>query len=171
MARIVISDASPLIGLSIVGGLEWLPKLFKEVWLPERVRYEVLSGKKSRGKEDIQAAIDSGWLKVWDKPIESLKGIDLDEGETACIGFALECSDPVLLIIDERAGRAVAKEKGIQVVGTAAIIGLAKDRGYITSARDVFEALHQSDFRISVGVIKTVLNRVGEMETKSNREK
>lgn len=164
MARIVISDASPLIGLSVVDGLGWLPKLFNEVWLPEQVRREVLSGKKSREKRIIQAAIDSGWLKVLDKPFEPLKGIDLDEGETTCINFALECEEPALLIIDERAGRAVAKEKGIQVIGTAAIIGLAKERDYITLAREVFEELHQSDFRISVEVIKTVLMRVGEMD-------
>lgn len=164
MARIVISDASPLIGLSIVDGLSWLPLLFGEVWLPEQVRSEVLSGKKTRGAVEIQTAIDSGWLKIWDKPVSPLAGIDLDEGETACISFALENSVEALLIIDERAGRAVAKEKGVPIIGTAAIIGLAKQKGYITSVRDVFETLHQSDFRISVDVIKTVLLRVGEME-------
>jgi predicted nucleic acid-binding protein len=164
MARIVISDASPLIGLSIVDGLGWLPKLFAEVWLPEQVRSEVLSGKKIRGAVEIQAAIDSGWLRTWDKPLIPLVGIDLDEGETACINFALEYSGESLLIMDEKAGRAVATEKGLKVIGTAAIIGLAKQKGYIASARDVFETLHQSDFRISVDVIKTVLLRVGEME-------
>ncbi len=164
MAGIVISDASPLIGLSIVNGLAWLPKLFGTVWIPEHVRNEVLSGHKSRGEKAIQAAIDSGWLVVWDKPVEPLADIDLDEGETACIFLALETSEPTLLIIDERAGRAVAKEKGIQIIGTAAIIGLAKQKGYISTAREVFEVLHQSDFRISADVIKTVLVRVGEME-------
>ena len=125
-ARIVISDASPLIGLSIVNGLVWLPELFGDVWLPEVVRKEVLTGKHSRGEVEIQAAIDASWLKVWKKPIEPLKGIDLDEGESACISLALSSTNPVLLIMDEKAGRAVAKEKGIQVVGTAAIIGMAK---------------------------------------------
>ena len=38
MARVVIADASPLIGLAIVDGLQWLPHLFGEVWLPEIVR-------------------------------------------------------------------------------------------------------------------------------------
>lgn len=164
MARIVISDASPLIGLSIVDGLDWLPKLFGEVWLPEQVRREVLSGKKSRGEAEIQSGIDAGWLKIWDKPSMPLEGIDLDEGETACINFALECEEPALLIMDERAGRAVAKEKGLQVIGTAAIIGLAKNKGIVSSAREVFDVLHQSDFRVSVDVIKTVLIRVGELD-------
>jgi len=39
---------------------------------------------------------------------------------------------------------------------------MAKTRGLIVSARDVFARLHRSDFRISVQVIETVLRRVGE---------
>ncbi len=51
--------------------------------------------------------------------------------------------------MDERAGRAVAKENSLKVTGTAAIIGIAKQQGLIDSAREVFECLHQSDFQIS----------------------
>jgi predicted nucleic acid-binding protein len=47
--------------------------------------------------------------------------IDLDTGETDCINIGLASSDQVLLIMDERAGRAVANEKGLRVIGTAAI--------------------------------------------------
>jgi len=64
--------------------------------------------------------------------------------------------------MDERAGRAVAKEKGLRVIGTAAIIGLAKKQGLIASARAVFETLHNSDFRISAAVINHVLASVNE---------
>lgn len=162
MARIVVSDASPLIGLSIVGGLSWLAKLFGEVWIPRQVHDEVLSGKHSRGEAAIRAAIESGWLKIWEAPFEPLPDIDLDEGESACINLAISHPEPVLLIMDERAGRAVAQEKGLRVIGTAAIIGQAKKAGLIESARDVFETLHSSGFRISAEVIKTILVRVAE---------
>lgn len=64
--------------------------------------------------------------------------------------------------MDERAGRAIATEHGLRVAGTAAIIGMAKQRGLIGSAQDVFGRLHSSDFRISAPVIATVLARVGE---------
>jgi predicted nucleic acid-binding protein len=37
--------------------------------------------------------------------------------------------------------------------------------GLISSARDVFEILHQSDFRISAIVIKTVLVTTGESDS------
>jgi predicted nucleic acid-binding protein len=45
MARIVVIDASPLIGLAMVDGLQWLPKLFETVFLPNTVRQEVLPDK------------------------------------------------------------------------------------------------------------------------------
>ncbi|MFT4104036.1 MAG: DUF3368 domain-containing protein [Burkholderiaceae bacterium] len=62
----------------------------------------------------------------------------------------------------ERAGWAVAAEHGLRVASTAAVIGMAKSRGLMPSAREVFAKLHASDFRISAAVIETVLRRVGE---------
>ncbi|WP_411726807.1 DUF3368 domain-containing protein [Methyloglobulus sp.] len=83
-------------------------------------------------------------------------------GETDCINLGLGHAGKVLLITDERAGRSVAKEKGLNVVGTAAIIGLAKKQGLIPYARKAFEVLHASDFRISSTVINQVLISVNE---------
>jgi predicted nucleic acid-binding protein len=162
MARIVVIDSSPLIGLAIVDGLKWLPELFSTVFLPESVKQEMLPGKAVRGEEAIADALDAGWLKVWPESIEPLLDIDLDRGETDCINLGLSHADEVLLIMDERAGRAVAKEKGLRIIGTAAIIGQAKKQGLIASAREVFEVLHRSDFRIAAAVINQVLVRVNE---------
>ena len=162
MARIVVIDSSPLIGLAIVDGLAWLPKLFDVVFLPESVKQEVLPGKAARGEQAIAQAIAAGWLKVWPETIAPQLEIDLDAGETDCINLGLSHVDGVLMIMDERAGRAVAKEKGLRVIGTAAIIGLAKKQGLIPSARVVFEVLHASDFRISAAVINQVLVSVNE---------
>jgi len=162
MARIVVIDSSPLIGLAIVDSLAWLPKLFDVVFLPESVKQEVLPGKAARGVQAIAQAIVAGWLKVWPEAIAPQLEIDLDAGETDCINLGLSHVDGVLIIMDERAGRAVAKEKGLRVIGTAAIIGLAKKQGLIPSARVVFEVLHASDFRISAAVINQVLVSVNE---------
>jgi predicted nucleic acid-binding protein len=62
--------------------------------------------------------------------------IDLDAGETDCINIAMQYADRVLLVMDERAGRSVVKEKGLKVIGTAAIIGIAKQQGLIGSVLD-----------------------------------
>ncbi len=66
------------------------------------------------------------------------------------------------MLIDERSGRAVAQDLGLRVAGTAAVIGLARQRGLINSARQVFAELHASDFRIAPAVIKSVLDRCGD---------
>ncbi len=166
--RIVLSDASPLIGLAIVGGLEWLPVLFGEVWVPESVAREVLPGVDARGEAEIKAAIKQKAVRVWRRAIRTpaVALPDLDEGETDCIRIALSIvgagSGAALILMDERAGRAVARERSINVAGTAAIIGLARKRGLIDSAKARFERLHNSDFRISAAVIHAVLRDVGE---------
>lgn len=156
--RLVLSDASPLIGLAIVDGLGWLRSLFGQVWLAP----EVLPGRGQRGEAAIQAALKAGWLREWTAAVPETKLPDLDEGEAACIRIAMANKGPALLLIDERAGRAVALERGVKVAGTAAVIGMAKEQGVIEAARPVFELLHNSDFRVSARVIQTVLGRVGE---------
>lgn len=164
MARLVLTDASPLIGLSIVQGLGWLHSLFGEVWMPPEVEREVLAGAVTRGQEAIRTALTAGWLRTWTGAVPDGFLPDLDEGEAACIRIALaHQSKPgheALLLMDERAGRAVAQERQLRVAGTAAVIGMAQTRGLIPSARNVFEALLQSDFRISAEVIRTVLVRI-----------
>jgi predicted nucleic acid-binding protein len=100
MARIVVIDSSPLIGLAIVDGLAWLPKLFDVVFLPESVKQEVLPDKAARGEQAIAQAIAAGWLKVWPEAIAPQLEIDLDAGETDCINLGLSHADGVLIIMD-----------------------------------------------------------------------
>ncbi len=162
MARRVLTDASPLIGLAIVGGLPWLKVLFGKIWMPQEVAREILSGQVTRGEQEIRQAITAGWLKVCDPAPLGPDLPDLDEGESACIRIALAYRGKSLILMDERAGRAVATERGLLVAGTAAVIGMAKVRGLVSSAKSVFGTLHKSDFRISAEVINTILARVGE---------
>jgi predicted nucleic acid-binding protein len=132
------------------------------VWIPTEVHDEVLSGHVSLGEAAIRSAIKHKWLAIWKGAAADVELPHLDEGESACIRVALKHKGGALLLIDERAGRAVALEYGVRVAGTAAVIGMAKQRGLIPSAKVVFARLHASDFRISAEVIRTVLARVGE---------
>lgn len=162
MARLVLTDASPLIGLARVDGLPWLGALFGVLWMPPEVRREVLPDRGHPDEGAIRAAQTAGWLRETGPAPADPTLPDLDEGEAACIRIALAHVGQSLLLMDERAGRAIASERGLRVAGTAAIIGMAKQRGLIASARDVFVRLHASDFRISAQVIATVLARLGE---------
>lgn len=130
--------------------------------MPPEVRGEVLPGRGLRDEAAIAAAEAAGWLRLAEPAPVGPALPDLDEGESACIRIALANPDPCLLSMDERAGRAIATEHGLQVAGTAAIIGMAKTWGLITSARETFARLSDSDFRISPLVIETVLRRIDE---------
>jgi predicted nucleic acid-binding protein len=135
MARLVLADASPLIGLARVDGLRWLQPLFGTVWMPAQVQAEVLSGFASPDELAIGSALTSGWLRVCGPTPDAPALPELDEGETACIRLALAHPGASLLLMDERAGRAIAQENGLQVVGTAAIIGMAACAGFDTQCR------------------------------------
>ncbi len=162
MAGRVLSDASPLIGLGYVDGLHWLQQLFGAVCIPQEVDAELMTGQGFAGKAALLQAQSDGWLRLAGPTPSSPVLPDLDEGEAACIRTALADMQPALLLMDERAGRAVAMANGLKVAGTAAVIGMAKQRGLIALAKPVFERLHRSDFRISAEVIAVVLRRVGE---------
>jgi len=162
VAAIVIADASPLIALARVNGLPWLQQLFTAVVVTDVVLAEVLTGRYPDTEAPVEQALAAGWLQATSVDTSEPVLPDLDEGEAASIRLALSSGEPVLLLIDERAGRAVAREFGLSVAGTAAVIGLARQRGLIPSAREVFAALHASDFRIAPAVIQAVLDRCGD---------
>jgi predicted nucleic acid-binding protein len=89
MAGLVVTDASPLIGLARVEGLERLRGLFESVWWPAEVRAEVLTGQALPGESAIALAESAGWLRLTE-PAPALPDLpDLDEGEAACIRVAL----------------------------------------------------------------------------------
>jgi predicted nucleic acid-binding protein len=104
MARLVLTDASPLIGLARVDGLAWLGALFGVVWMPPEVRREVLPNRGLPEERAILAPEAADWLRESDPPPMGPELPDLDEGEAACIRIALASPQPSLLLMDERAG-------------------------------------------------------------------
>ena len=144
MVAIVIADASPLIALARVNGIVWLQDLFGEVVVTTVELREVLTGRFPESEAPIETALAAGWLKSVAAEMADPALPDLDEGEAASIRLAL------------------AQSFGIRLAGTAAVIGMARQRGLIPSAKAVFAQLHASDFRLAPAVIHAVLDRCGE---------
>jgi len=159
---IALADASPLIALGIVGGLAWTHALFGKVLLTAAVQDEVAPGSDRPGEREIAAAIRRGWLKViqeeWTEPAFA----ELDEGEASTLRAAVNLRRPCLILMDEKAGRAVARELGFAVTGTAGVILAAKRRQLIPAVRPIFEQLLENDFRLSAELIRAVLDEAGE---------
>jgi predicted nucleic acid-binding protein len=159
VARLILTDASPVIALDQVEGLGWLRSLFGSVEMTRSV-YREIAG--DRGPEArIAAAIGEGWLIARrDDPEGPAPPPHLGAGEWSTILAARESSGPCLALIDDRLARREAQAAGIRLAGTAAVIGMARARGLVPSARGVFERLLRADFRIAPGVIREVLERV-----------
>lgn len=159
---VVFCDASPVIGLSLVNGLGWLENLFGVVCITDVVANELLPGSDKPGEVEIATAIAQGRIRivedVWLEPVFPT----LDEGEASILRAAVNQKGPCLVIIDETVGRAVASELGLTVTGVVGVIIAARRRGLIASAKNVFEALLQHDFRLADTLIDAALRSLGE---------
>lgn len=163
MRSVVIADAGPLIALSRIEALDLLHGLFGEVMVTQEVGDEALPSADYPGKAPIAQAFDAGWLVCPSIPETSWQPTNpgLDTGQRSAIAVALQLPG-CLLIIDDRAGRAEAKSHHLAIIGTAAVVGLAKLQGLIPAARPVLERLQPAGYFIHPRIIETVLKDVGE---------
>ena len=63
-----------------------------------------------------------------------------------------------LLLIDERAGRAVAKKRDVKVTGTTGVLGAAAQKGLIDPARAAGD-LRETTFRASSDLYRWLLDK------------
>ncbi len=167
MGRFVLSDAAPLICLAQVDGLPWLKAIFGRVHITAEVRDEILGGLNKPSEDALAKAVKRRLLRVhpeWQWPDPHFG--NLGQGEESCIAAAVNLTQrghQCLLVVDDREGRRRASSLSIPVTGTAAIIGAAKQRGLISSAREVFTVLRQKGFRISESIVQGILESVGEL--------
>ncbi|MEZ4827799.1 MAG: DUF3368 domain-containing protein [Bacteroidia bacterium] len=96
--------------------------------------------------------------KVIDKKRQKVLELDLDPGEASAIALGLESDNP-LLLIDEKKGRRIAKELGLNVSGTIGLFIRAREKKLITSLKIELEKLKQTDFRVSDRMIAQILEK------------
>lgn len=161
--KTVFSDASPLIGLAAAGGFGLLHRLFGRITVTSTVRREVAAGRGLPGAKEALQAVRAGWIRVIKDPSPDERVAELDPGEATTLSAALATKGKCLVLMDDAAGRELAKSLGVQVTGTAGILLIAKKRGLVKAVRPFFETLAlKSDFRLSPEIVKTVLAEAGE---------
>ncbi len=168
--RVVIADAGPLIALARIEALNLLHELFGRVYITRTVREEILPASATDRfpeAEGLLRTLVEGWIEVVEVASDQWTPLNpgVDPGEASTIHAAClwrEAGDAVLLVIDGRAGRTEAKSRGIALIGTAAVIGLAKSAGRIAAARPLLEHLTRSGYFLGTAVIAAVLADVGE---------
>ena len=86
----------------------------------------------------------------------------MGKGEASAITLALETSNSILLI-DEKKGRKIAKNNGLQIIGSLGVILLAKQNNKITSVKSILGLIQKTNFRISESIINIILKEANEI--------
>ena len=163
--RLVVADASPLIGLAAAGSFTLLRKLFERITVTSAVRDEVLAGGDRPGACELTDAIEAGWIAVVAVRPEAARFVDLGAGEASTLALAMQSQGPCLVLMDEPLSRAHDRAHGLAVTGLAGVLLAAKRAGFESNIRPLLERLEMSGFRLSDEVIQTVLEQAGEALT------
>jgi predicted nucleic acid-binding protein len=156
---IAVADASPLCYLVLIAEIDLLSKLFVHVAVPQVVINELLH-------EDAPEAVRAwasnlpGWIGVEENPLSASTGLErLQGGEQAAILLA-ESMRADIILLDEKAARRVAAERGLRVTGLLGVLGEAATRGLVDLAPAI-DKLRTTTFRSSPALLKATLDRFG----------
>ncbi|WP_456474972.1 DUF3368 domain-containing protein [Candidatus Pyrohabitans sp.] len=164
----IVSNATPLIYLAKIGKLELL-KIFKEVFIPEEVKYEVVDRGKELKKNDayvVENAIGHGWIKVARaKPIEI--PIELEAGEKAAISLAKNLGITCVLL-DEAVARTAAELLDLVPRGTLFVLLKALNENKISFDEflSLLDMLVKHGFRLKEEVYLEAIKRALEISGK-----
>jgi predicted nucleic acid-binding protein len=153
--RVVVADTGPLHYLVLIGQIDLLPRLFAAVTVPAVVRDELLYPNTPQLVRDW-ASDPPPWLTVAKVPVYDEQALQrLDAGESAAITLALALKAD-LMLMDDRAAVAVARTRGLVVVGMIGILDLAGRRKPIDIA-DAVARLKTTSFRYRAGLLDALL--------------
>ena len=158
--RAAVADTSSLRYLVLINAIEILPRLFEGVFVPDIVHAEL---RHTHAPAMVRRWADAvrPWLTV--VPTPSVQDADLrslDAGERAAIALAAEIH-PDLVLIDERAGVAVARARGLAVTGTLGLLERAAQRGF-ADLPTAFAALKATNFHVRHELLDALLARQRE---------
>ena len=139
---IVVSDSTPLITLMKTERLEVLQALFGRVLIPETVFLELTSNDAYETEAElIRTSTFIKMVTVENPDYVTLlqRATGLDRGESEAIVYADENQADILLM-DEEAGRRVARNMNIPITGSIGILIKAFQNGLLTAV-EVEESL------------------------------
>ena len=160
----IVSNTGPLIGLAKIRQLGLLGGLGAAVYIPPQVQLELLA-RSGPETPSIAAALKAS-LQVKSSPALNAGDEEvlrrLDEGERQAIALARSFPPPVLLLLDDRAGRSAALKLGQPVTGVAGILLLAKQKGLIPLVVPLIEELRSQGYWLSEELVVVVRKLASE---------
>ncbi len=164
---IIVSDTSPITNLAAIGQLDLLRQLYSRVIIPEAVYNEMVNiNKIVPGAVEVQTL---SWIQT-QTVINSLQVTEIQEnnesihlGEAEAIILSLEMKAD-LLLMDERRGRIVATNYGINITGLLGVLIQAKKQGLIPAIKPLIDQLTtQANFRVNPQLYTVVLQASNEI--------
>lgn len=157
--RLVVADTSPINYLVLIDAIEVLPKLFERIFIPVAIHAELMD---TEAPEQVRAWARQApeWVEVRPNPesdTNSPAERALDQGERAAIALARALKAD-LILMDDRAGVAVAQQHGLAVTGTLGVLELAARRGLI-DVPSALTRLKATNFRYPPAIMDALLAR------------
>jgi predicted nucleic acid-binding protein len=159
---LVVSDTSPLRGLSALGHLTLLASLYGEVLIPPAVADELAVPVAHLPAISLQ---EHPFIRVrTPASTETLLELNqsLNDGEAQAIVLALEVRADALLI-DEHRGRRTAARLGLRPVGLLGVLLELKQRGQVPALTPLIHELRaRIAYRVDEALVQEVLRKAGE---------
>ena len=155
----IVSDTTTLIILGKLGRYDLLENLFSKIYLPQEVMREV-SIKSDGVDEEIEKNELFEVKEITDIALFTLLDGILDRGESQAIVLAKELG--LVLLIDEKKGRSIAKNMGLDIIGLLGvlILNVKKENILKEEAIVTLEEIKRLKFRVSEKLEESFLEMI-----------
>ena len=145
--KLIISDSTTIITLLNIDRLDVLKNIFSSVYIPSKVYDEIVI--------EEQIVLDKSFFitkEIEDKKLYKLLTKSLEAGESEAIVLAKEME--LSLIIDEKKGRKIASNLGINIFGFIGLLVLNYKKELLTKedTLDVFYMAKEQGFRVGLSL-------------------
>ena len=154
--KLIISDSTTIITLLNIGRLDVLKNIFSLVYIPQKVYDEVVIEEKIVLEKEFFVV-----KEINDKNLYTLLSKSLDAGECEAIVLAKEME--LSLIIDEKKGRKIASNLGVNIFGFIGLLVLNYKKEMLTKqdTLDVFYKAKEQGFRVGMRLENEFLALIG----------
>ena len=160
----MVADTGPLIAFARIRHFNLLQRVIGELIIPEAVYDELVGkGRQRPGAAEVERA---EWVQrrtITNQASISNLPSTLHAGERHAILLAQELG--LGLLIDERRGRTVAAERGVEIFGGLWILAEAKRQGMITQTKPLITAMPAAEYRVDEELPLPFFQELGEGTT------
>ena len=161
MRKLVVADAGPLIAFARLRQLELLAQMFDSVLVTDEVAHECTCRSDFAESSTIAAALQSQVLQRCVAPTSHFElALHVDVGEASAIAAALALGCGVLM--DDKAGRRMARNFGVATIGTVGLLVLAKQKKHLVAIKPLLDELTRSGYFLGDSLIASALTAAGE---------